>query len=69
MVQKINKVLVLLFRPITVLNCFNLVLFVCLCRRERTNKRKVHEVVNEYTLLWRGMIGSEYAAQTTNISA
>jgi len=23
------------------------------------------EVVNEYTLLWRGLLGTEYAAQTS----
>jgi hypothetical protein len=33
----------------------------------RVNKRRVKEVVQEYTLLWRGLLGSEYAAQTATL--
>ena len=34
----------------------------CVCRER--NKRRLKEIVNEYTLTWRGLIGTEYAAQT-----
>ncbi|XP_014680934.1 PREDICTED: importin-13-like [Priapulus caudatus] len=34
------------------------------CHRERTHKRKLREVVTEFTLLCRGLIGTEYAAAT-----
>ena len=34
--------------------------------RLRVNKQKMKELVNEYTLLWRGLLGSEYAAQTSS---
>ena len=33
--------------------------------RERVNKRRLKEVITEYTLMWRGLLGTEYAAQTT----
>ncbi|KAK2156574.1 hypothetical protein LSH36_209g00066 [Paralvinella palmiformis] len=42
-------------------------LFARLIIMERVNKRKMRETVQEYTLLWRGMIGTEYAAQTVNM--
>lgn len=34
-----------------------------LCRRERVNKRRVKEMVKEFTLLCRGLHGTEYAAE------
>ncbi|XP_013776592.1 importin-13-like [Limulus polyphemus] len=37
--------------------------FVRLILKERSNKRKLKETVNEFTLLCRGLIGTEYAAQ------
>ena len=33
--------------------------------RDRGNKRKVRETAQEYTLLWRGLIGTEYGTQTS----
>jgi len=35
--------------------------------RLRVNKQKMKELVNEYTLLWRGLLGTEYAAQTSGL--
>jgi len=32
---------------------------------QRVNKQRIKELVNEYTLLWRGLLGTEYAAQTS----
>jgi len=37
--------------------------------RLRVNKQRMKEVVNEYTLLWRGLLGTEYAAQTSGLFA
>ena len=34
------------------------------CAFRERNKRKLKELVNEQTLIWRGLIGTEYAAQT-----
>jgi len=39
----------------------------CCYVRLRVNKQKMKEVVNEYTLLWRGLLGTEYAAQTAGL--
>ena len=33
--------------------------------RDRVVKRRMKELVQEYSLLWRGLLGSEYAAQTS----
>ena len=35
--------------------------------KERTNKRKLQETMREFSLLSRGMIGSEYAAQLVQL--
>ncbi|KAK2178307.1 hypothetical protein NP493_548g01013 [Ridgeia piscesae] len=35
--------------------------------KERVNKRRLKETVQEFTLLWRGLMGTEYAVQTTSI--
>ncbi|KAI0222697.1 Importin-13 [Lamellibrachia satsuma] len=35
--------------------------------KERVNKRRLKETVQQFTLLWRGLMGTEYAAQTTSI--
>ncbi|XP_015919621.1 importin-13 [Parasteatoda tepidariorum] len=38
--------------------------FVRMVLKERTNKRKLKETVNEFSLLCRGLIGTEYGAQS-----
>ncbi|XP_054707972.1 importin-13-like [Uloborus diversus] len=41
--------------------------FTRLVLKERTNKRRLKETVTEFSLLSRGLIGTEYAAQTCQI--
>lgn len=41
--------------------------FVKSILRERVNKRRVREVVKEFSLLCRGLLGTEYAAQMANL--
>lgn len=35
--------------------------------KERVNKRRLKETVQQFTLFWRGLMGTEYAVQTTSI--
>ncbi|XP_067135398.1 importin-13 isoform X2 [Centruroides vittatus] len=42
--------------------------FTRMVLRERSNKRKLKETVSEFSLICRGLIGSEYAAKTTGLT-
>ena len=41
--------------------------FARMVLKERANKRKLQETMQEFSLLSRGMIGSEYAAQLVQL--
>lgn len=41
--------------------------FARMVLKERANKRKLQETMREFSLLSRGMIGSEYAAQLVQL--
>lgn len=42
--------------------------FTRMVLRERSNKRKLKETISEFSLICRGLIGTEYAAKTTGLT-